>query len=346
MPCRCESASRPSKVLARAVVLLALAAHSAVAQRPADVRIVDFRPENGTLVPGAVAESGLAIENDGPTRMLWIGYSVEDPAGRWYDVEPHSIEVVHGGRSLPQRKQWTVPTSPLPMGGEYRVVMAVWSAAPGTEGAQRLASVERRASFRVDVASVPFGPSGAWQRGDHRLGRGRVDPSLATAVDSGFQLSLSPNGRDGSEVRTLDRLHFARVSARMRTPNAPGSLSALFFYADTPGGNDELDIEIYNDGTRRAILTAWVAGKRTRGADILLPFDPTAAHHEYTIDWTNDAVAFFADDKQLARWPNRFPKEPMRLMVNLWRPTWIDGDSIGDPPTLDVASVAIRRPTR
>lgn len=326
------------------MLIVALTAQGTMAQRASEVRIVEFKPESGALAPGAVAESNLVIENVGPARTFWIGYSVQDPAGRWYDVPAQFVALASGERST-QRMAWTIPSSPPPTGGDYRVVMAVWSASPGTDGAQRLASIERAASFRVDVMNVPFGPAGAWQRGDHRLGRGRVDPWLATAVGSGFRLTLSPNGLDGSEVRSLGRVHFARATARMRTPNAPGSLSALFFYADTPGDNDEIDIEIYNDGTRRVLLSVWIAGKSAHSAELKLPFDPAGGMHDYAIDWSERALAFYADDRQLARWTDRFPKEPMRVMSNLWWATWLTGNVVGAPSDLLIEKLDVRRST-
>jgi beta-glucanase (GH16 family) len=109
----------------------------------------------------------------------------------------------------------------------------------------------------------------------------------------------------------------------MRAPHAPGSLSAFFLYADTPGGNDEIDIEIHNDGTHRAILTSWVAGRETRSAEIGLPFDPAAAMHTYTIRWQAAGLTFLADGKELAAWKGRYPRDPMRVMANVWWPVWL-----------------------
>jgi xyloglucan:xyloglucosyl transferase len=124
-------------------------------------------------------------------------------------------------------------------------------------------------------------------------------------------------------VRSAERVHYGEYSARMRAPVAPGSLSALFLYQDVRGGNDEIDLEIHNDGSRRALLTTWLGGKAVREARVELPFDPAAAVHEYTIRWSPAEVAFLADGILLGRFTSGIPTRPMRLMANAWWPTWL-----------------------
>jgi beta-glucanase (GH16 family) len=109
----------------------------------------------------------------------------------------------------------------------------------------------------------------------------------------------------------------------MKVPDAPGSISAFFLYSDVSGGNDEIDIEIYNDGSRQALLTAWVAGRMERNTTVILPFDPAAGYHDYTIRWSARDLVLLADGARLARWTSGFPRQPMRVMANVWWPTWL-----------------------
>lgn len=309
-------------MLGRFAALAWLLASTATASSVTGVRILGFEPETRTLVPGQSAVSALIVEHDGAEpRRVWVGYSVQSPAGDWYDVPPLPVELAARSRSDVVRLEWRVP--PEVPAGAYRIVMAIWSARPGDADAERLASVDRRNSFRVESVPRVFGPGNAWHPGDHRLGRVRVLAPLASAVDDGFRLRLSPNGCDGAEARTNDWYVHGRFEARMRTPRAPGSISAFFLYADNPAGSDEVDIEILNDGTRRAILSVWLEGAAGHSAEVKLPFDPADGVHRYAIEWRAAEVALYADDSRLARWTTRLPAAPMRAMVNVWWPTWL-----------------------
>ena len=314
----------PGVLLALLALGLARTAESAGNGLAPAVEIVGFRPESRTLAAGAAAVSEIVVRNGSDReRVVWIGYSVQDPAGQWYDVPAHPVTLAPGEESAPQRKGWTPPSDPSPLPGAYRVVMAVWSAEPGSTGAERLAAADRKLAFRL--APPDSAPAGAaWQPGGHALGRGRVRPQNVIASGAGFRLRLPAGRCDGAEVRSGDRVSYGEYSARMRTPHAPGSLSALFLYQDVPGGNDEIDLEIYNDGSRRALLTSWIAGKAVREARLELPFDPAAAVHEYTIRWSPREIVFLADGAVLRRFTSGIPASPMRVMANAWWPTWLE----------------------
>jgi hypothetical protein len=292
--------------------------------------VIAFRPEARLLASGDSAISELVVRNvSGAARTFWIGYSVRDSIGEWHDVPAASLELApdaEGGAAL----SWHVPRASLP--GPYVVVMAVWSAPPGPN-AERLAVVERADAFRVapDPELSSEERDRPWFAGGQRLGRGRMRPEQVRAADGGFTLTLLGGRCDGAEIRSRERVGFGRYHARMRTPLAPGSLSAFFLYADVPGGNDEIDIEVFNDGSRRVLLTGWVAGVQARTDTVELSFDPHEGPHDYGIDWTASELAFSADGQPLARWTEGFPRDPMRLMANVWWPSWLpcappDGD--------------------
>jgi hypothetical protein len=310
-------------VLSRSVILGVATSAAAFAQRgEPDVAIKAFHPETRTLSGGDTAASELVVENrsDGPV-TVWIGYSLQDPDGAWIDVPAREASISARGTNS-ARLAWPVPFQSRVTVGEYRVIMAVWAGEPGAPGSTRLATADRRNAFTV-VNRVSADPASPWRAANHALGRGRMRPEEVFPDADGFRLRILANRCDGAEARTANRYGFGEYSARVRTPHAPGSLSAFFLYADSPGGNDEIDIEIHNDGTRRAILTSWLAGKQARSTEIVLPFDPGAAAHSYTIRWLSDALTFLADERELAVWRSRYPKAPMRVMANIWWPTWL-----------------------
>lgn len=321
------SGRTPGMALFAAVALLGCepvptAPAGAQGRAPA-AEIVHFQPPAGVLMPGDTAASALVVRNAGlATHTFWIGYSVMDPAGRWHDVAPSPVPLAAGARSAANRLAWVVPADSA-RAGPHRVVTAVWDRAPGTEGAVRLAGEDRLDAFSVETRPgwVRLAQEW-WEATSHPLGRGVLRPEH---VLPGAPIRLRlPAGRcDGAEIRTERRVLHGEYGVRMRTPHAPGSVSAFFLYQDVPGGNDEIDIEIFNDGSRRALLVVWVAGKVTREAEVVLPFDPAADFHEYAIRFASGSVQFRADGKLLGEWTTGLPTRPMRLFVNAWWPAWL-----------------------
>jgi hypothetical protein len=69
-----------------------------------------------------------------------------------------------------------------------------------------------------------------------------------------------------------------------------------------------------------------------------LPFDPTAAFHEYRIDWAPDLVKFYVDSVLVHTMNQNIPTEPGSLFLNHWSngsPGWSGG-----PPT-ETASMTL-----
>lgn len=308
----------------------------AAAQR---VALESFEPARGTLAPGKEAVSSLRVRNAGErAATVWIGYSVQAPDGSWHDSPSHPVALRSGELSSPQQKAWTIPDSAA---GPFRVVMAVWDRPPEGGGAVRLAMADRADAFRVE-APWPAALEGEWQTGSHALGRGLLRPANVLRAAESVRLRLPADHPDGAEIRSVDRFLHGRYEARLRTPSAPGSLTAFFLYEDVPGGNDEVDIEIPNDGSRRAMLNVWVRGRLVAETVVVLPFDPGAAAHDYAIDFRRREVTFFADGEVLHRWRGPVPQRPMRLMANAWWPTWLEGDPLGEDRFAVLEGIRIR----
>ena len=319
--------------------------HAAATTEAPAVRLVEFRPERRPLRPGDTAWSALVLRNEARApATVWVGYSLQDPAGAWHDVDADRVTLA-AGRAAATRMGWRVPDEAA--AGSWRAVMAAWSAPPGSPGALRLASADRRDAFRVRgpdtlLADEPRGP---WRAAAHALGRGRLRPEQVLRHGTrGFRLRLAPGACDGAEVRSAARHHFGEFTARLRTPDAPGSLSAFFLFGDVPGGgDDEIDIELFNDGSRRALLTAWVRGKETRQAEVVLPFDPAAGFHDYTIRWTARALELVADGRTLARWTDGYPRQrAMHVMANVWWPRWLECRPLAEPREMVIEEIAYR----
>ncbi len=305
------------------------------------VIIVGFSTPGGTLHPGDSAVSRITLRNTGnASERVWVGYSVADPDGQWFDVPSRAVTLGPHQESI-ETGIWIVPTSPLPEPGAYRVVMAVWSSRPEDGNGRRLASKEGRTAFTVAwKESLANAPRGVWHAPGHRVGRGRMRADHVLSNRNGFILRLPATSCDGAEVRTRELYQYGEYAARMKTPDAPGSLSALFLYESAGDESDEIDIEIYNDGSRRALLTAWMDGKTTQSKNVLLGFDPATGYHDYVIRWSKKDLVFLADGVSLARWTKGYPRRPMRVIANVWWPKWLP--CVESPATRELSIEWIR----
>lgn len=113
--------------------------------------ITDFAPATGTYYPGQSVTSSLRFKNTGNVRRtFYVGYSVQDKNGKWYDSPTTAVTLDPGVTSADVGKSWTVPSSPVT--GWYRVVMAVWKTNPDTDpNPVRLDSRDKSNSFRVGL---------------------------------------------------------------------------------------------------------------------------------------------------------------------------------------------------
>ncbi len=180
-----------------------------------------------------------------------------------------------------------------------------------------------------------------WSADTHPLGRGSVRSTNVSLGGGLASLALSAGAYDGAEIITAARYGTGAYEARMRTPRAPGSVSAFFLYEGVAGGNDEIDIEIFNDGTRRIMFTTWVGGRETNNVTRTLPFDPAAALHDYRIEWTNKVVRFRVDGVVMQEFKRGIPRQAMFVMANTWWPTWLSGPLLTAPQAFEIDRIRI-----
>jgi licheninase len=192
---------------------------------------------------------------------------------------------------------------------------------------------------------APRAPAGAFTTleaarlapGGHPLGRGVLDPANVAITHGRLALVLPPRRTDGAEVRSLAAHRSGRFSARMQVADAPSSLTGFFLYAP-PDYASEIDIEILDDRSGTVLLTTYADGRETHHERRALGFDPTAAPHDYRIDWSRGSAAFAVDGRVVRRWTDGIPAAPMRLYVNAWFPRWLDGR----PPVAPAATLVDR----
>ena len=63
--------------------------------------ITSFEPQEGSVRPGDPAVASVRVENTGAEyHTLWIGYSVQDSAGTWYDAPARVCLTAHEGSHI------------------------------------------------------------------------------------------------------------------------------------------------------------------------------------------------------------------------------------------------------
>jgi endo-1,3-1,4-beta-glycanase ExoK len=175
--------------------------------------------------------------------------------------------------------------------------------------------------FRDDFAGLD---PARWSKGDHMLGRSHLDPANVDVDGQNLRIKLPARTLDGGEISTTGLTGYGSYSARMKLPNAPSSITGFFLYK-APDLESEVDIEVFNDSTRRIMFTTYSGGRQTHTETTRLPFDPTTGFHEYRFDYSQNAVTFFADGVEMRTWDTGIPQTSMHLMVNSWFPSWLEG---------------------
>jgi beta-glucanase (GH16 family) len=165
---------------------------------------------------------------------------------------------------------------------------------------------------------------GRWTPTEHPLGRSALAHENVTVANGRLSLGLPAGTTDGAEARSTAAYRKGTFEARVRAARAPSSLTGFFLYAP-PDYASEIDVEILNDGSGTVLLTTYAGGRETHHERRALGFDPTAAAHDYRIDWSTGTAAFAVDGRVVRRFRGGIPAAPMSLYLNAWFPRWLDG---------------------
>jgi beta-glucanase (GH16 family) len=190
-----------------------------------------------------------------------------------------------------------------------------------------VAGAARAVGFRDDFATLD---SARWVEITRPFGHGAVDAANVDVTDGLLQVKLPAGRLDGGELRSIALYRFGSFRARMRVADAPSSVTAFFLYK-APDYQSEIDIEIFNDTTRRVMLTTYAGGAQTNTVTKPLPFDATAGFHDYVIEYDTGSVRFLVDGTLIQSWSKGVTKSAMYVYVNAWFPSWLAGER----PTTD-----------
>lgn len=289
--------------------------------------VIAFSPASGTYYPGDAVNSSLIFKNTGRENWTyWVGYSVQDSAGKWYDVPCNSATLTPGEVSGTLSRTWQVPSDALLTTGSYKVVMAVWKNIPGDATAIKLADVEKENAFQVSYFFENFTSfdTNRWLKSSYNLELSYLDPSNVDISNGNLRIKIPANTLNGGEIESTNFYKYGTYSAKMKLPNAPSSITGFFLYME-PDYYNEIDIEIYNEPNGSIMFTTYADGKKQHIVTKNLGFDPTADFHEYRFDFYPGNLSFFVDGKMMQRWTDGMTTKEMKFIVNTWYPEWLNG---------------------
>ncbi|MCL6479057.1 MAG: glycoside hydrolase family 16 protein [Peptococcaceae bacterium] len=180
--------------------------------------------------------------------------------------------------------------------------------------------------------------SSRWIKSGHTLERSTLMPDNIVADNGCLRMKLPAGELTGAEIESADYYGYGSYTARMKLPSAPSSITGFFLYR-SPDLHHEIDIEIYNDSSRKIDFTTYAGGEKTHTVTKTLDFDATQDFHDYRIVYKPDRVEFYVDDQLLQTWSDGVTDKPMKLLLNVWYPNWLEGVPADTDEYLEVDSI-------
>lgn len=296
--------------------------------------IVGFSVPSGSFYSGNTIINSIEIKNTGNKRWkFWIGCSVRDKSGTWYDIPADTITLNPGEVSRTISMAWIIPSNKLIVSGEYATRVAIWKSNPSETGAIQLAMSEYMDAFNAFnfIDDFNFFDNSRWIISNKLTpGLGRFNPSNII-VDGGILSVKFPKlTKDGGEIKTNApaKYKYGSYRASIKTPLLlPGTYTTFFLYEGT--NLDEIDIEIWNDGTGRVDFNTWVKGVQKFSSQVTLAFNPGLQFHEYRIDYYPNEVSFWIDNVKLRSTTDitQIPTTMSNIYISGWWPKWMTGDA-------------------
>ncbi len=292
--------------------------------------VADMLVSGSDYYPGEPVTVSLIIANEGNKREdFWVGCSIKDPLGKWYDLPAKEVNL-EGGELTSVEFTWVIPeieTEKQLLSGPYLLTMAAWSDHPGEENAEKLATVKQEEAFFVFRYIEEFSSYNEelWEKSSHPLGLGNLDPDNIEIEDDLLKITLPAGTYDGGQLESREFDHlYGSYRASIKIADAPSSITGFFLYR-APDFYHEIDIEVVNDSSGRAWFTTYAGGEISNTSERYFGFDPTADFYEYRFDFYPGSVSFYVDGELIISFDDGLTDTPMKLMVNSWFPVWLEG---------------------
>ncbi len=293
-----------------------------------------FATPPASYYSGGTASHTIQIKNTGNTRWkFWIGCSVRNKSGGWYDIPVDTVTLNPLETSKQIDMSWRLPTDKIIVSGSYLSRAAIWKTNPSLPGAVQLDVNEIADAFDAFNFIDEFNSfeNTRWVVSTKLTpGYGRFTiPNII--VENGILSVKFPKlTKDGGEIKTVSpaKYKYGSYRASIKTPlQLPGTYTTFFLYESA--NLDEIDIEIWNDGTGKVDFNTWVKGVQKFSAQVVLPFNPGEQFHEYRIDYYPNEVSFWIDNVKLKSTGDisQIPTTITNIYLSGWWPKWMTGDA-------------------
>ena len=175
----------------------------------------------------------------------------------------------------------------------------------------------------------------------------RKDQTFYVWITDGMKERKGNFNYDTGEFESKELFHWGYYEIRCELPKGRDAWPAFWLYGESNGTNNEIDVfEFWNEQkffggfsqkklSRIQHMTTHY-NKRMSGVGVKLPFDGSARMHTYGVLWTENAIAWYTDGKEMrtlyrykkasdrkdgkiiqGREENVFPQSPMKLLVDM-----------------------------
>ncbi len=179
------------------------------------------------------------------------------------------------------------------------------------------------------------------------LPKERKDQTFYVWITDGMKERKGNFSYDTGEFESKDLFHWGYYEIRCQLPKGRDAWPAFWLYGESDGTNNEIDVfEFWNEEnvfggysekkeSRVQHMTAHY-NKKMSGASAKLPFDGSDGMHTYGVLWTENAIVWYTDGKEMrtqfrykkpsdrkdgkileGREENVFPRSPMKLLVDM-----------------------------
>ncbi|WP_420393486.1 family 16 glycosylhydrolase [Acuticoccus sp.] len=190
-----------------------------------------------------------------------------------------------------------------------------------------------------------------WYYAHHTINEAWIDtsfsPSYIKQGDGEVTLRLSDddlNGKSytGGEITTRKAFGYGRFEAELRASGESGVDTGFFLYTGPAHGTiwNEIDFEFLGKDTTKVLLS-WHYDGQSSSEWVDLGFDAADGFHTYAIEWQDDSIRWFADDRLLLDVLDPgtpVPDVKSKIIFN----AWAGYPSLLGPASFDETSVTVR----
>lgn len=164
-----------------------------------------------------------------------------------------------------------------------------------------------------------------WERATHTFDRNlaQFEPGNVVFEEGRMKLFLKKEIRRfrnylGAEYRTKESYLYGKFVVRMRPAKASGIISSFFTFRDSMLPWSEVDIEFLGKDTAKIHLNYWNYRGNEHPKVFPLNFDAGSSFHEYSFEWQPNYIRWCVDGIPIATIIKDIPKEPQKIMMNIW----------------------------